>query len=76
MSDRLRCSSTKYGPSVSEGVTTHAGVRTVFALDDGVGELREAEGVRPVQAATKAAKPTRRAVRRVTTASRRFTTPW
>jgi len=31
MSERWNCSSTKYGPSVSAGTTTHAGTTTVEA---------------------------------------------
>jgi hypothetical protein len=73
MSDRLRRSSTKYGPSVSEGVTMHVGVARLPALEDGEGEgeAREAEGPRPAQAATIALNPRRRAVLRETMAANR-----
>jgi len=71
MSERLRRSSTKYGPSVSDGVTTHAGVVVGVLVDegDGEGEPIELVGLRPVQAATIAPKP-RSIVRREITASK------
>ena len=81
ISDRLSRSSTKYGPSVSAGVATHAGVATELAVGvvsdaaEGEGEPRAADGLRPVHAATIAPKPTRRAVRRETMDSNRDFTP-
>ena len=70
ISDRLSRSSTKYGPSVSDGVTTHAGIAVAVVVDEGVGEgeLSEAEGLRPVHAAMITPKP-KSMVRRETTAS-------
>src|SRR3981081_3018889 len=81
MSERLRSSSTKYGPSVSAGVTMHVGVATepavgvAFEEAEGVGEPSEAEDPRPVQAATIAPKPKMSAVRREMSVSKSdFTT--
>jgi len=62
MSERLRRSSTKYGPSVSAGVTTHAGVATV--IPEGVTVVvEEADGLEvdratPEHAAAKEAQAT------------------
>src|SRR5438876_5096708 len=73
MSERLSRSSTKYGPSVSVGVTTQAGVATPVA--DGEGEEVEAVWVRPVQAATTtpaaAVRPPTSSLRRDMTDARR-----
>jgi hypothetical protein len=54
ISERLSRSSTKYGPSVSVGVTTHAGVGTAVVDADGDGEEVTADWLRPVHAATTA----------------------
>jgi hypothetical protein len=55
----------------------HEGVATVpavgVALDEGVGELREVEGLRPVHAAKIAPKPSMRAMRREIMLSNKFT---
>src|SRR5438876_11875744 len=69
MSERLSRSSTKYGPSVSDGVTTHAGLVVGVVVDegDGEGEPTEPVGLRPVHAATIAPKA-RSSVRRGTKA--------
>ncbi|OLD92246.1 MAG: hypothetical protein AUG84_01855 [Chloroflexi bacterium 13_1_20CM_4_66_7] len=62
MSERLRRSSTKYGPSVSAGVTMHAGVATVIpeGLTVAVEEADrlEADRATPEHAAAKEAQTT------------------
>ena len=75
MSERLSRSSTKYGPSVSVGVTTHAGVATAVADAVGEGDEVKADWLRPVHAAMIAPAQTVRlpsmSLRREITDSRR-----